>query len=502
MTTVFTSSTETGTAARPDPGPVSPSWRERIAAMDVLRGFALIGILLMNIEWFNRAIASMGHIDRSLTGMDFMAGWLVRVLVEGKFYKLFALLFGMGFAVMLTRAAVQQRPFAAMFSRRMAALFVFGLLHATLFWTGDILRAYALGGFLLLGWLVLLRKPLLQRFNNHASQLKFSLGVMMLPLLLMFSFGTYYALTHDNATMTEQWQERLETEKRADVLLAEAKAAGIDLAAEAVPDAVAAETEVDLDTLAPEQRLQQLAQDRAKSKATRAKEEQAEISAMTQPAFWVATAFRLEQTLEEMKILPILVLLDLFPLFLFGYWLVASGKMTQIEQHLPLFRSMAYVGLAVGMAISVVAVVIMSHPAARHVQMLGAAGNGLFQLGQPLLAAGYLGAVVMAMQSASSRKWLLWLAPLGRMTLTNYLMHSVLLSVLFYGYGFGQFGQISRAPQMLIVVAIIAAQWLFSRWWLGRFRHGPLEWLWRCLTHWQWQPLRLAPASTAVPLPA
>lgn len=476
---------------------------ERIALLDILRGFALIGILLMNIEWFGRAMSNIGVIDRELIGGDFIVGWLVKVLVEGKFYKLFSLLFGMGFAVMLMRAKEHDRPFGQFFSRRMAALFVFGVLHAVFLWGGDILRAYAVGGMLLLAWMVLLRRPWLQRFDNPRSMLKLSLGMMALPFIAMLGFGTYYVLSHDSATMMQQWQERLQTETVADALLAKAKADGIDLAA-ASDDAASTsdEPELDLDSLSAEARIAHLAQERAVTKAERSKEEQTEITAFTQPSYAVTTGFRAEQVLKELPVMVFMSLLDLFPLFLFGYWLVASGKIRHADQHQTLFRTMAYVGLGVGLALSAASVAILLHPASRHVVIVGNGARGLFQLGQSVLAAGYLGLVVTLLQTAFWRRALAWLAPLGRMALTNYLTHSLILTTLFYGYGFGQYGQISRAPQILIVIAIIAGQWLFSRWWLSRHRYGPMEWLWRSITYWKWQPLRLPATNAGAEQPA
>jgi uncharacterized membrane protein YeiB len=103
----------------------------RIDVMDILRGFALIGIVFMNIEWFNRSGTDLRTFDVSLTGMNHAVGWLVRAFVEGKFYKLFALLFGMGFAVMLLRAREAGRPFGAWFIRRMLVLMLIGFLHQT-----------------------------------------------------------------------------------------------------------------------------------------------------------------------------------------------------------------------------------------------------------------------------------------------------------------------------------------------------------------------------------
>lgn len=132
------------------PAPVAQG--ERIEALDVLRGLALPGILLMNLEAFTGGITlSMTGLDPALRGVDRVVDALVLVLVQGKFYPLFALLFGMGFAVMAQRArALPPSAFTRVYARRLAALAVIGLLHAVLLWSGDILLGYALVGVLLL----------------------------------------------------------------------------------------------------------------------------------------------------------------------------------------------------------------------------------------------------------------------------------------------------------------------------------------------------------------
>ncbi len=126
---------------------------ERIEAMDVLRGFALLGILLMNMEGFVGPVAASGTgLDPALAGMDRTVDLLVYVLVQGKFYTLFSLLFGMGFAVMSQRAEQAGRPFAGMYWRRGLALLGIGAVHAVFVWAGDILVTYALCSFLLLAF--------------------------------------------------------------------------------------------------------------------------------------------------------------------------------------------------------------------------------------------------------------------------------------------------------------------------------------------------------------
>jgi uncharacterized protein len=124
---------------------------QRIEALDVVRGFALLGIFLMNIEYFNRTLNSLDQgMPRGLTGIDWLASWFIAYFVQGKFWTIFSLLFGMGFAVMLTRAEQAGREFKVVYLRRVLALAVFGAAHFVLLWEGDILFSYAVGALMLM----------------------------------------------------------------------------------------------------------------------------------------------------------------------------------------------------------------------------------------------------------------------------------------------------------------------------------------------------------------
>ncbi len=94
------------------------------------------------------------------------------------------------------------------------------------------------------------------------------------------------------------------------------------------------------------------------------------------------------------------------------------------------------------------------------------------------------------------------LGAVGRMAFTNYLTHTIVCTFLFYGWGVGLFGKISRTEQFGIVLVIWAAQLIISPWWLDRFQFGPFEWIWRSLTYWKLQPMRKRVAVPAVPAPA
>ena len=155
-------SIESATAALPDPGLAPITANQRIEALDVVRGFALLGIFMMNIEYFNRPLTSLNQgMPTGLTGIDWFASWFVSYFVQGKFWTIFSLLFGMGFAVMMTRAAQAGREFKIVYLRRVLALAAFGAAHFIFLWEGDILFSYAVGALMLMVVLYGKTRPLL-----------------------------------------------------------------------------------------------------------------------------------------------------------------------------------------------------------------------------------------------------------------------------------------------------------------------------------------------------
>ncbi len=454
----------------------------RIDAMDILRGFALIGILLMNIEWFNRPIASLGGFDKSLVGFDHAFGWLVRCFVEGKFYKLFALLFGMGFAVMLIRAKEAGRPFTAWFVRRMLVLLVIGLLHMIFLWNGDILHDYAIAGLVLLGWILLLRKERLRKFDNPRAFLKVSLTWLAFPIVAAAIAGIGFSVIYDHDKLTGQWEREQQIAATVDARMA--------LPVEEAPDE--AEADEPDDELTKEQEFELAVNERVEFERERDDGIEKETTAFTQSSYWEATKYRFWNALKWLKFSPVLTFTMLIPIFLLGYWFIATGVLRNHREHRHIFRPMAWLGMSVGLFFTTGGLMVMQSPPTEISGSLQATGNILFFAGQYALAAGYLGLIVTLLGSPRWAQRLGRLAPMGRMALTNYIMHSAILTSVFYGYAGGMFGQLSRAPQMLMVAIIVIFQLYFSAWWLSRFRFGPLEWVWRSLTYKSLQPMRLA----------
>jgi len=480
----------------------------RIDAMDILRGLALVGILLMNIEWFGRSMSTLGSFDHDLTGIDHAAGWLVRCFIEGKFYKVFALLFGMGFAVMLIRAKEVGRPFGAWFVRRMVVLYVIGLFHMFFLWGGDILHDYAFAGLMLLGWIFLLKRPRFQKYDNSRSFLKIGLIWLTVPTLLSVIAGFGFGVAVDRQSLTEIWQQEqhiailvdermteIEASENSDATLP-AETESIRTSSEEVTDLSTEQITETADEVKTEEQLEeeliaQKVSEIVEGKQEFAKDEKEEITAFTEGSFWQATQYRIGFAGFMLMLSPVFALTMYLPIFLIGYWFISSGVLRNHQQHQALFKPMAWIGLGLGLPFTIGGLLITQHPAAENVMMLLATGNTLFFIGQYVTAAGYLGLVISLLGSGKWAQRLNVFAPLGRMALTNYITHSVILTSIFYGYAGGLFGQIGRAPQMLIVFVIIIGQLLLSTWWLKRYQFGPLEWLWRSLTYKQLQPMRI-----------
>jgi uncharacterized protein len=156
--------------------PISPP--ERIEILDVLRGLAVGGILIGNMQWFSGYGMMPPALEAQAPLADQITHFLVHFFVEGKFYSIFSFLFGFGFAIQIARAEERGDIKATLFKRRLFWLLVIGLLHAYLLWAGDILSIYAVMGFVLL----LFRKV------SDSSLLKWSFGLMAVPIVTYLYF--------------------------------------------------------------------------------------------------------------------------------------------------------------------------------------------------------------------------------------------------------------------------------------------------------------------------
>jgi len=406
---------------------------DRLVSLDVLRGLALLGIGLMNVEYFSRPLADMGTgLDPAQAPLDYALSWLVYAFVQGKFWILFSLLFGMGFALLDERARVAGTDFRAMYLRRAAGLMAIGLVHALLIWAGDILVTYALGAFVLL----LFRDFEPERQGRWGAVLY---GVPALALLLMgalgLSAGPEAAGAHD-ASASDAARLALEKVRRAE-----------------------------------------------------------EIAAYTTGSWWDAVQVRARffvDNLDETLVFEVFAM----GVFLMGAWLLRSGAIADPDAHAGLHRALRFVALPVGVALALASASVavrfdMEADGARALLAMS-----LMLLASPLMSLGYLSWTLRALQAEAGARVLGALAPVGRMALTNYLLQSIVGTLVFYGYGLGLWGHVPRRWQLLGVLMLFATQVLASRAWLAHFRFGPVEWFWRACTYGSFPPMRTTPVRS------
>ncbi len=378
----------------------------RIDMLDALRGFALFGILLMNLEAFTGPITqAMTGINAQLVGANRWADAFIYIFVQGKFWTLFSTLFGVGFAVMAERLQARGADFLSMYLRRLLALLVFGLLHALLIWEGDILLVYALAGF---GLLLFFQQPSAPKIPT--------IVLLYSSTLLLIGLSGAYGGTSETASQ--------------DLLTQISKEAAV----------------------------------------------------MAHGRYAEVLQWRVQELLSAMAF-NVIFLPMVIAMFALGARLYRTGKVLPPAEFsakafgnamLLWLAGLAITGLGVGVAPEVNP--LAGGPVFAKVFVLNAIGSLLMCLGYFFLFRSLW--PLPRLQRAMAK-----LAPLGRMALSNYLLQSIICTLLFNGYGFGFYQQLPRAWHIPFAIVLIIVQALFSTWWLKRYSLGPMEYIWRWLTY-------------------
>lgn len=376
----------------------------RLADVDALRGFALFGILVVNIGAFASTYYGMGMTDPAFSsGPDLAVNWLITLFFETKFYLLFSFLFGYSFTLQMDSAERVGAAFIPRILRRQVGLALIGIAHAVLLYHGDILVTYGVLGLLLLTL----------RGMSERRAVTVAAGLILLTALAWAAIGVLiirYGDGNDPAGMEAE-------------------------------------------------------------------------------AIRAATAYResiggvIGQHLRELStawfVLAFLQAPCALAMFLLG--LVAGRRriLADLGAHRPLLKRMAAVGLPVGLAGAVVY--------ASSSMFLDDPGDSMFGLAfglltAPLLTGAYIAVALLASSTRPGRAVVAALAPAGRMSLSNYLLQSLLCSLIFTAYGLGLVGRLAPLPVFLIAAGIFAAQLAISAWWLRHHAYGPIEWLLRALT--------------------
>ena len=398
--------------------PVSPS--ERIELLDVLRGFALLGVLYVNMHNFG---------SHQVTGDAHTAAlFFMYTVFESKFFSLFSLLFGMGFAIQLRRAEARNVSLIRVYWRRLVMLFLIGWLHATIY-GGDILRLYAVLAILLFpfkGW--------------SARRL-----VMLAIIVFTVDYATWYVFRSD---IVDFGYGNPATVVKENIQNAEISEAPVD------PNE---ERDIRRERVFKEGSFLEV--------------------------IGVNLAWHQRWTRLFIGYGP-----DALPFFLLGFAIVRAGVIDDLENRRPAIRRVMWWTLCIGLpGAAFYAYLDVTDGLENASVLLRTLASTLYAISYPALALTYASFIALRYSEPAWHKVLHPLAALGRMALTVYVGQSVIYTTIYYGYGLGQYGQLGPAHIIFLSAIIFGLEILVCNWWMNRYRFGPLEWLWRSATYLSWQ---------------
>jgi uncharacterized protein len=413
------------------------SAEDRYISIDAVRGFAVLGILLMNIV--GMGLPSFAYMDPTYAGMHGPADlwtWAVNnVLTDGKTRALFTMLFGASTVLIAERAEGRRPGPAATHYRRMFWLFVFGMIHAYFFWWGDILTTYAVAGLVVFP------------FRKIDVRLQIGIGAVILA-----------GMIGRNMMIADHY----------DALRAAAQAPGAPAAA------VKAWQEASANVIPP---AWLKAADLAGFGGTfmAALKERVTIALLDQ--IMLTPPDFLPEAIGQMFLGMALFRLGFFTLKMpsRAYWaFIAFGYLVCV----PLTAWLAWLIWKADF-----------DPLALNRY------EALQQATRPFIALAHAGVLLLIIRAGWLQGLVNRLAAAGRMAFSNYLMTSIITTIVFCGFGFGLYGKLSRFELLYVVAGVWAFILIWSLPWLERFNYGPFEWAWRSLVRWQPQPFVKATAK-------
>ncbi len=402
---------------------------EREIFMDVLRGFAILGIFIANLgsgfSWYRES----AHLTGSwlLPALDHKISYLHQMLIEGKFYSIFSLLFGWGIALQVKRGMAKGIDATPTIKRRLAFMLLLGAIHL-LIWSGDIVFFYALLGFLLLPF---------RKFSNKTLLITGGIFIL-LPIVL-------YA-----AKMHWQWLN--------------------------APAGILFDTGEKIDHAINRNSSQEDFNNLLKTGTWW------DIFKGNLAGFF----FRYGYLFFVSRIPKVL------GMFLIGYVVGRSDFYKNIAQHKKLLYVVIAVGLLIGLPANYYLAHYMTLYEGDYfnLKINGFYQTVAYALGVAPLALTYVALFMLTFQTGLGKKILAVFAPVGKMAFTNYIMQSIIGNFVFLGPGLGYMGQVGPFYYTLFGIAVFIVQIIISTIWLKYFNYGPLEWLWRSGTYRKWQTLK------------
>lgn len=374
----------------------------RVVSIDVMRGFALLGIFIVNMLFFHSPYIYINPYTWYQVPGDYETYKWIDIFVQGSVYPLFSMLFGYGLAMQFMKSQQKGTSFTKLAVRRLSVLLLIGCIHAFLIWSGDILITYAISGFVLL--LMMRLKPL-WLFLISAVLFLLPNGLLNALLYIMVK------LDPENAIIYTAIQE-IESS-----IIAYSQGTWIDI-------------------------------------------------------FWQRLDDWLYMTQYGLSVL--LMLFTIVPFLLIG---AAAAKLKLIER-------------ARELKVFWIVTIVVSFAAGTAIKWLPyLKGANLFTInvqdtyGGPLQAVAYAGIIALICLIPFAQKALSPVAKAGRMSMTIYLMQSIIATTIFYSYGFGLYGKVDLATGTWMAVGIYVLQLIFAELWFMKFQQGPVEAFWRKLTY-------------------
>ena len=434
-------------------GPVRTE--ERISTLDVVRGFALLGILLMNIVGFGLPAAYDDPTNSGgATGINLWVWIVLHVLAEGKMRCLFSMVFGAGIILLTSRAERRTDGLSSadIYYRRNLWLIAFGIPHAFLLWQGEILYPYGLCALALYA------------FRNMAPKNLIAIGVAMLVIIA----GCNLVVGSQLQTTIAEGKAAIELQKSGAKLTEqqdEALKKWEDVRKHAKPTAAEIEK--------TNQRWRGSFIDVVKVRAE---------------SVWRWHSLAYYHYYE----------LDIFSMMLFGMAFFKLGIFSGTRSF-RFYAMLAAGGYLIGGSVnSFTAFTRVSNNFDITVSQYTTL---TYDIGRLSVALAHVSVLILLVK-AGAMKWLTSrLAAVGQMALSNYLTHSVVCSTIFCGYGFGMYGRLERYQLYYVVFGLWIFQLIASPIWLKHFQFGPAEWVWRSLTYWEKQPMRKAAPAAAIAEP-
>lgn len=419
----------------PAPRPVPIDSAERLESLDVLRGFAVLGILAMNIAAFSGPFP--GYFNPTVWPLPFEGGnriayWFTHTVFDLKMMSLFGMLFGAGVVVWGHKAKTPQDVTRVrwLWLRRMFWLFVIGMVHAWLLWEGDILVAYSLCGAMVVWWIR--RLPIVW------------LGVIAAAFFLVhvaLSFSQYLSVW---MAFGEHASPPFGMEQSAYDSMRESMQRFMAPTPAMLDEDLAAHRGTWAQTFAARAQANQYIQ----------------LSGFAFYVFWRSTA-----------------------MMILGMILTRTGVFTG-HRSARFYATMAVICYAVGFPLVIFGLIDNERHGFDIVRM-ALVGTQTNVIGSVPIALGHAAALLLLVRLGAVGAVRRVLAATGRMALTNYLAQTIICTTIFYGYGLGLYGKLDRPATLGIVAAIWALQLTWSPLWLSRFRFGPAEWAWRTLTYFR-----------------